>query len=150
MSAALAYYQRGEAAMGDQLIARAFELYPPMAKRVDIFYEWALADQPRGFRGLIESEEIEERAGLLYARVEALNASASPELATMASFATANLNLALSMLADQAGNWALARRYLLRATRANPSFLADPSFTRRLAKLMAGKQIVSYARGRSD
>ena len=148
LSAALAYYQQGNATRGDQFIGRTFELYPPIAKRLDVFYELALADQPRGFRGIIESEELDERAARLNARVKTLYAAENPEMASMRFFAIANANLALSMLADQAGDWGAARRYLLRAARGNPGFLADPSFTRRLAKLTAGKQLAGLARRR--
>ncbi len=146
LSAALAYYQKGDLPMGDRQLIKAFQAYPPLAKRVDVFYELALADQPRGFRGRIESENLAERAALLYAKVEMLNASGGAEMAGLRSTAAANANLVLGMLADQSGDWPLARRYLLQAVRANPNLLTNPSFARRLAKVTAGKQIVGLAR----
>ncbi len=135
--------------LGDQQLTRALQIYPPLAQRVDVFYELALADQPRGFRGFAASDELAERAALLYARIETVHASAGPEMAGFHTVAVANADLALGMLADQAGDWPQARHYLLRAARANPRLLTNASFTRRLAKVTAGKQVAGLARRRS-
>ena len=53
-----------------------------------------------------------------------------------------NAYLALAMLSDQAGDWRVARHYLLGAIRANPRLSGSYSVVRRLLKLCAGKRLM--------
>jgi glycosyltransferase involved in cell wall biosynthesis len=155
LNTALAYYQRGDparndAGKGDEQLAIALRLRPALVERLDLFYELALSNQPRGYRGQIEGLDVRHQADAMMARVEPLLEQTPGMTPALKRAARGNAYLALSMLADQAGDWALARSYLRGAATANPALLKDPAILRRMAKLAAGKQFAATARGRSN
>lgn len=50
-SSALGFIQQGDDGEGWTLLAQAVRIYPGLVQRVDTFYELALGDQPKGYRG---------------------------------------------------------------------------------------------------
>jgi glycosyltransferase involved in cell wall biosynthesis len=147
-TAALGYFQRGEVMCGQDHLAEAWRLYPPMVKRLDVLYELACADQPRGWRGDFSSYDLAQGRQALFANIgRAFEAPDTPsELQIMRPAAYGNAYLALAMLSDQRGDWSSARRYMRGAVRAWPSLLRSDTAMRRLLKLHAGRKIVGLLR----
>jgi tetratricopeptide (TPR) repeat protein len=141
-SAALAYIAQGEAEKGWRCLGRGIEAYPRLLERLDTFYELACGDQPRGFRGQASLLELKTNGEDMLRRLGVLVARAAPAVQARRAAAYGNAYLALGMLADQAGDWAAARRYLLRAVRFRPRLLRDPMVVRRFAKLCLGQRLV--------
>jgi len=145
-AAALAYIAQGQADTGWQTLLQATEILPDLLARLDTFYELALGDQPRGYRGDARGLDISANAAALLRGLEMLFASACAPVHALRGVAFGNAHLALGMLADQAGDWAAARRYLLRAVASNPHLLRDLSALRRLAKVTVGRRSVALAK----
>lgn len=148
-SGGLGYIIQGQPEEGWQLITQAVSIWPLLLERLDTFYELMCGDQPRGYRGQVDSLNIEENGAEMLFRLELLFAYASkPELA-LKGVAFGKAYLALAMLNDQAGRWKQAKAYLLRAIAACPVLLLDMKVVRRLVKLYIGKQTISWLRQQS-
>jgi hypothetical protein len=139
-TAALAYIQQGQPGEGWQFLRRAVDVYPPLLEQVDTFYELACGNQPRGYRGQADMLDLEASAAEIFRRLDDLFARARPPVTALRRRAYGNAHLALGMLADRAGDWHAARRYLWRAARHDPR-LVSGSFLRRLVKVSAGKRL---------
>ncbi len=129
--------------LGWQYLARAVSIMPILLARVDTFYELALGNQPRGYRGQSGLGGINTRGSEIIDRLDRLFEGSSTEVAALGDTAYANAYLALAMLSDQAGDWRWARTYMREALMHNRKLLKDPLFTRRLIKLHLGKPIVN-------
>lgn len=140
-SAAYGYIAQQEADQGWRHLARATEIEPGLLHRLDTFYELALGDQPRGYRGEATLVDIAANGAELLRRLEALFAAAGPAVQALKGPAYGNAYLALAMLSDQAGDWSAARRYMIQAARHNPQQISAP-FLRRLFKLSLGSSTV--------
>jgi GT2 family glycosyltransferase len=147
--AALDYLQQREPQTAWYWLREAAQVWPPILTRLDTFYELACGDQPRGNRGEARSLEIEPNGAEMLRELGVLFAGASPGLQALRPLAFGNAYLALGMLSDQAGNWAAARHYLLRAIRHNPQLISG-SFVRRMGKVTAGKHVVGFLKGLRD
>jgi glycosyltransferase involved in cell wall biosynthesis len=145
-TAALAYIQSGERDRGYLFLDRAFEISPDLLRDLTTFYELALGDQPRGYRGEVKALDIAANSAEMLWRLDALFASAGPAIRAQKSAAYGYAFLALTMLSDQAGDWAGARRYLFRAVRSYPRLLRDPLLVRRWLKLLAGQRNIGLIR----
>jgi len=145
-SAALGYIMQGDGDEGWRYLQRGAETDPIILRRLDTFYELALGDQPRGYRGQAQGLDLERNGVELLRGLDALFASAGAEVQALRGVAYGNAYLALAMLADQAGRWSLARGYLRRAIRSHPTFLRDPAILRRLLKLHLGQRVVGSLR----
>lgn len=137
-SIALQYLEGGRPDSGWPYLAKAAALHPPILARLDTFYELALGDQSRGNRGDATSLDLAANGADMLHGLDSLFESAGAPVKTQRDSAYGNAYLALGMLADQAGEWAAARCYLLRAVGSNPRLLRDGSVMRRLAKVTAG------------
>ncbi|MCD4737948.1 MAG: glycosyltransferase [Anaerolineae bacterium] len=140
---ALKHIQSGLAEQGWQYLKKAAVIYPPLWGRLDTFYEIACGKQPRGYRGQVDVVDIRKNGRALMQQLDRFFANTDAALIKMRSAAYSNAYLALTMLSDQAGEWQLARRYLLRAIRADPKLLVSYAVVRRLLKLHLGKKMVS-------
>jgi glycosyltransferase involved in cell wall biosynthesis len=138
--------ESGKPDLAARYLRRAVELYPPLLERLDTYYELALIDQPLGQRGLVKGLDMRTRGDVLVARIALLLEQTPGISPTLRRTAWGKTYLALGMLADQAGDWSLARSYMMRAASADPAMVRDPSFVRRLAKLAAGKRLTGLAR----
>lgn len=140
-SAAFEYSMRGQLDEAWRYMKQAVSTLPTILERLDTFYELACGDQPRGYRNQPALLDIPANAQSLLDRLGALFAG-EPALRDLRGIAYGNAFLALGMLSDQAGHWSDARRYLLRAMRANPRFLGSVSIVRRFLKLCAGQRLI--------
>jgi len=144
-SIALKYIEGGLPKKGWPYLQTAVALHPGLLQSLDTFYELALGDQPRGYRGQANMLDVAANAAELLGRLKTLFADAPPEVQALRGVAFGNAYLALGMLSDQARDWSAARRYLLLAARYNPRLLSG-SFLRRLIKLCLGRSTVEWLR----
>lgn len=146
-ASALDYLQQKQPDIGWDLIQQAILIWPALLTRIDTFYEIACGDQIKGFRGQVVLLDIEANGTELLRRLNGMFAQPkSPSLASLRRVAYGNAYLALGMLSDQANNWKLGRRYLLKAIVANPRLLGSYSVIRRALKLWAGQRLVRAVR----
>jgi glycosyltransferase involved in cell wall biosynthesis len=145
-TAALGYIGRGDTDDGWGYLRHALEVEPGLLARLDTFYELALGDQPRGYRGDANALDIEASHAELRRRLDGLFTSSSPSVQAHKRVAFGSGYLALAVLSDQAGNWTAARRYMRRAVRICPALLRDRSVVRRLVKLHLGRRLVGSVR----
>lgn len=124
----------------------AVSIWPDLLGELDTFFEMALGDQPRGYRGEARLVNIDANGAEMLRRMDALFASADPPVLALKGPAYGNAYLALAMLSDQAGDWSAARRYIRQAVRAYPALLRDRSVARRLVKLSLGQRMVNGLR----
>lgn len=145
-AAAYDYIARGEADEGWYCLQQAVEIEPGLLERLDTFYELALGDQPRGYRGEATQVNIAATGAEMLRRLDSLFATASPSVQALKGAAYGNVYLALAMLSDQARDWDAARRYMRKAVKSNPSFLRSAAHWRRLLKLHAGQRLLQVLR----
>jgi glycosyltransferase involved in cell wall biosynthesis len=145
-TSALGYIGRGDTDEGWGQLRHAVEVEPGLLARLDTFYELALGDQPRGYRGDAKALDVEASHAELRRRLDHLFTSASPSVQAHKRVAFGNGYLALAMLSDQAGKWTAARSYMRRAVRICPALLRDRSVVRRLVKLHLGRRLVGSLR----
>jgi glycosyltransferase involved in cell wall biosynthesis len=140
------YIESGQPDRGWSYLMKAATLHPPILEELDTFYELALGDQPRGYRGDVTRLDITANGIEMLHRLDVLFDSAGVDIQVLRGTAYGNAHLALAMLSDQAGQWGAARRNMLRAMRACPRLLCQSSTMRRLTKLFIGKSMVSWLR----
>lgn len=147
-AAALGFIMRKEIDRGWDYLAQAVAIEPSLLERLDTFYELALGDQPRGYRGEAHLADVSANGAEMLRRLSALIATSGPAVRALRSQAYGHAYHALAMLSDQAGDWRAARRYLRHALRSNPACWRDQSIMRRFIKLSLGKRAVNGLRGR--
>lgn len=140
------YIESGQPTKGWPYLERAVALHPAILAQLDTFYELALGDQPRGYRGEATQEDIAANGAEMLRRMDILFASSSPPVQVLKGAAYGNAYLALAMLSEQAGDWSAARRYLIRAIRFHPRLLRDQLVMRRLFKLLLGQRLAGGLR----
>lgn len=145
-SAALGYLMQQEPDAAWRWLTEAARTWPPILSRLDTFYEFALGDQPRGYRGEVRGLNVAASGADLLHRLDALLGTAPAEVTAQRGPAYGNAYLALGILADQAGDWSLARGYLLRGLCAYPQLRRNRSVKRRLVKVLIGKRAVTLMR----
>lgn len=145
-STSLGHLQQGDPDTAWRWLSEAGNVWPPILARLDTFYELALGDQPRGYRGNVVDLDIAANGAEMLRRIDGLFTSADEQVRALRDVAYGNAYLALGMLADQAGQWGPARGYMVRALRAHPTMVRRPGVARRLIKLFAGKRIASRLR----
>jgi hypothetical protein len=141
-SGAMGHIQQGQLDQGWHLLAQAVEIYPHLLERLDTFYEMVCGDQPRGYRGQASLLDMSAKGAEMLMRVDGLFATADLAVQRLRPAAYGNCHLALAMLADQAEDWASARKYLLAAMRYYPALLKDVRVLRRFLKLCLGRRMV--------
>ncbi len=145
-AAALGYIAQHDPDEGWRHLHQAVMIEPSLLQRLDTFYELALGDQPRGYRGLAHLLDIERNGREMLGRLDALFAEVGEPVRAYRSAAYGNAYLALAMLSDQAGEWRDARAYFYQAVRRHPALLRDPAVLRRFLKLHAGRRTVGWLR----
>ncbi len=143
---AIQYIENGRPDRGWRYLAQAAAMHPPILAELDTFYELALGDQPRGYRGDATQLDIPDNGAEMLGRMDALFASADSQIQAMREEAYGNAYLALAMLSDQTGEWRFARHYMLCAARAHPDLLQEYDVVRRLIKLFLGKRVIGWLR----
>lgn len=144
LNAALAYFQRDDLDHGRSYLATAFRLYPHMAERVDVFYEMACGDQPRGWRGDFATHRVERSQDLLLENLAYVFDSdgATVEMQAVRDLAYANAYFALGLLAYGTGEMGRSRSMMLRAVSYKPSLALDPQVSTRVAKSLLGAELL--------
>jgi glycosyltransferase involved in cell wall biosynthesis len=145
-AAAVQYITQGQPGEGWARLLQSASIWPEILLQPETHYELACWDQPRGYRGQAESLDLARNASLLLAGLERLFAQGGNTLQDVRRAAFGQAYLALAMLADQAGRWGLARAHLVRAVRWEPQLLWQPVTARRLARLVAGRRLVTLLR----
>jgi hypothetical protein len=135
---ALGFIQHGSPDRGWHFLNRAVAVHPQLLERLDTFYELVCGDQPRGYRGEADQLNLEEGGAEVIRNLERLFEEAPPRVKSQQRTAYGNTFWALSMLADQAGQWRLARRYLWQAMKQNWLLATRIEVMRRLSKLSLG------------
>ena len=145
LSTALAYFQGDDLAEGRDCLRRAFETYPDLTKRVDVFYELGCADQILGQRGDFQNLNLDRNAHNLLASLDLIFSSTrvSPALDARRSIAYGNAYFALGLLNYGCQRMGEARRYLLLALRAYPPHYLNRQLVFTLAKSLLGARLVS-------
>ena len=142
------FMQQGQTEVAWKHLDQAVDIYPPLLMRLDTFYELACGGQRKGVRGKADLIDLHENGAQIIHWLDQSYANHGQKIAHFRRAAYGNAYLALTMLSDQAGDWAAARRYMLRSIQANPALLISYPATRRLAKLFAGKRLVILSRSR--
>jgi tetratricopeptide (TPR) repeat protein len=145
-AAALKCIQSGQTDRGWDYLEKAVSIWPDLLGRLDTLYELACGDQPHGYRGHVDSLDIEGNGREMLIRLDVLFGKADPMLQPMRRPAYGNAYLALGILSDQAGRWRAARCYLFQAIKANPRLLGSNSVARRLLKLLLGRRSLTIKR----
>jgi len=143
---ALRHLEAGLGTEGWGELARAAELYPAILDRLDTAYELVCQHQPLGLRGNASLHDLTTSEAEVAENLHVLFAEASEAVQHHRSRALGNVYVALGMLADQAGDWPTARRYLLTALRTDATARQDRLVWRRLAKLTAGRPAADLLR----
>ena len=140
------YIEDGQPGLGWLYLTKATTLHPPILKQLDTFYELALGDQSRKYRGDATRLDIAVNEAQMLRNLDALFASGTARVQALRGIAYGNAYLALAMLSDQAGQWGPARRYILRALRTYPALAFRPGVVRRLVKLVVGRRVIDGIR----
>jgi hypothetical protein len=149
--AALVEIQAGQTEAGWNHLGRAMLIWPGLLDGPRTFYELALGHQPRGQRGRVDPLQMQRNAADLLQRMgDLIDRSPNQELKSMRRTAFGNAYVALSMLAEQAGDWHLARSYAFKAVWSNPRLGAEPKVVRRLIKTVAGPKLAGRLRRLRD
>jgi hypothetical protein len=104
-SAARGYLQQNEPEEGWRFLAQAAATWPPLLERLDTFYELAIGDQPRGYRGQVDLLDLESNGAKMLKGLDFVFADAGSTLEAVRRSAYTYAYLALSILSDQAGHW---------------------------------------------
>jgi glycosyltransferase involved in cell wall biosynthesis len=137
------YIENRQPDLGWLYLKRAVMQHPSLLAQLDTFYELALGDQPRGYRGDISRLDIAANGDDMLRRLDALFALVNEQVRSLRGPAYGNAHLALAMLCDQAGHWRAARRHMLSALGTYPVIIFRPGFVRRLLKLLAGRWVIN-------
>ena len=143
---AYGFVAQREPDLGWRYLTQAVSTWPALFARLDTFYELALGDQPRGYRGQANALDIAGNAADMLGRLKSLLRNTSSVVGALHRTAFGNAYLALGMLSDQAGDWCAARRYLLLAVWQNPTMFSG-SLPRRLLKLCLGPSVARWIKG---
>lgn len=138
---ALAYMTQGETEMGWSLLIRGACIAPELLTQQGTYYRMACVGQPRGYRGHAASLDVQKVGSEILDTLEAHLSAQGQPLIALRKPAIGSACLAFAALADQAGNWRLARQYMWRAFRAYPRLFLSTNTARRTVKLLAGKRL---------
>lgn len=131
-------------------LRKACLIDPSSAGDVSLFYELALGDQPKGYRGKSAQHlSLEANASRLIAMLdEVFPPSQEDRLAKLRKQAYASAYKALGLAAYNTGQYALCRRYLLSAVRHQPRLCYDRLVAGNFFKSFLGKKGLAFLRGR--
>ncbi len=120
-----------------ELLAAGARIWPPLLAEVETYYEFILDDQPKGRRGQADLLDLTARARDVFSRLDILLETNQVPIA-QGRVARSRAYLALAMLADQANNRQLGRKFIRSAVRHDPALLAQTQIAKRFVKLHTG------------
>lgn len=143
---AFAYMAQGEKETGWALLLRAACISPSVLTEQQTYYVMACLDQPRGYRGQVAGRDMSSTGAEILRDLQVHTVAADEPLRSLYRVARGSACLALAQLADQAGDWRLARGYMWQAFLASPGSLFTKSAVRRMVKLAMGKRLSTALR----
>ncbi len=147
-SAGLAYLEQGQPGRCWLAMTQAAAYWPEILTRLDTYYELGCGGQMKGYRGRPTAAEIRANGALAIRWLEDLFGHGDQTLEAYRQRAFGQAYLALGMLADQAGDWALARSYLRRALSSDWRLVKERGVARRLVKVHLGQRVAGHLGGR--
>ena len=136
--------RRGDWRACAEFLGKAFQIDPSLTADLDLFYELALGAQPLGYRGTPQQLDLldnEAEVTKMLANVIQLTSSRSPALSSRRLYGTAYY--ALGLAAYNTGQYALSRRFLLKALFLRPHFLRDRRMLSSMMKSLAGRAVLT-------
>lgn len=145
-STCIGYLQQAQVDEAWQYLEQGTVFWPHLLGRLDTMYELACGDKPWGTRGQVELQQLRDSGWDMVHRLEHLLNKTDPQLRRLRRVACGNCFWALGMLADQSGQWQIAKEYLTQALSVNPRLGLHYPFVRRLLKVSAGPRLVATLR----
>lgn len=106
---------------GARYFRQALRADPTLARDADLFYSLAVGSQPVGYRGTAERLDLLAAArGLEFLLEKTFQPPVDAETAAARAGVSANAFQALALVAYNTGQYALSRKFALRAARCNP------------------------------
>lgn len=148
LAAAVEYLQTRETSRASEYLAEALLAWPALATDFDAFFELGLGDQPRGFRGDLQSLDIASSEQLLLELLDALltRPDVTTALEGRRSALYGHAYLALGVLCYGTGQRRKARALLSRAARLDPSLAAAPRLAATLLRTLLPAPAIATAR----
>ncbi len=148
LAAACEYLQLRDPSQAYPYFCKAFETSPELTSELEVFYELALGDQPKGFRDNFSTLNIPSNARILMQMLDQLfDRPQIPETLRMSRHeAYANANLALGLQSYIARQFPAARRYLLQAIAWNPTLGFKKRVLTTLAKSLLPVSLVNWSK----
>lgn len=149
-AAALSYFQRNDRKAAREYLTQAFCIYPDLSSRLDVFYELACGNQPRGWRGQFLGYDFETNRTTLLESLDLIfySEETGSELVQVRNTAYGNAHLALGLLAYGSGRMADSRRHFLKAVRYHPTLAREPQVASRWLKSLLGDRVLNDLRKR--
>jgi len=109
-----------------------------------IYYELALGDQPRGYRGDFSTLNLNYNISTLFGLLDRLflDSKLAQYKGSLEHKAYANANKAFGILAYGARNFPIARLYFLRAVMLNPMLVIENQFSTRIMKSLLPSRFI--------
>jgi glycosyltransferase involved in cell wall biosynthesis len=134
----IGFLQQAQVDEAWQYLTAGVSFWPDLLKRLDTSYELACGDKPWGYRGQIDPQQFQAYGADMIRRLTQMLDRDDLHPQALRRVALGNSYLALGMLADQNGQWQLARNYLFKAWKTNPQLGMQYPFMRRLIKVSIG------------
>lgn len=146
--AAVGHLLQDDADLGCRRLGQVAATHPPTLRRVSSWYDIACSYQPKGWRGHVDSLDLEQSARVVEWALACVAGSLLPANSseTEMSEMRAVAYLALGMLAYQKSDMKAARMYFERALANRPSLLTDGTLLSRYVKSLVGPRFLTTAR----
>lgn len=143
---AVEYLQYGDSKQAYTCLYKGVQIYPALLHQLRTFFELGCGNQPKGDRGNFATLELAYNAQVLMQMLAQLfqepNLVADLRQTKREVYALAHF--ALGLLNYGAGQWVMARRYLLQAVRYDSRLLTNKQWSTTLAKATLGKRLVKW------
>jgi teichuronic acid biosynthesis glycosyltransferase TuaG len=128
--------------LGAEYLRRAMLVDPSLAKDLDLFYDLALGSQPIGYRGISSSPNLESNARLLdkFLNDALSNNHVDSKYLYHTAFGTSYY--ALGIIAYNSRQFALCRKYLIKALNFRADLWQDSVVLSNLIKSMFGRSLL--------
>jgi tetratricopeptide (TPR) repeat protein len=131
-------------------MTQAVTVLPALLAQLDVYYELACGDQPRGRRGTQIGLDLDRTGAAIIAWLDRLFSEADQYLQPYRPAAYGQAYLALGMLSDQNGKWGAARHWLRKAIASDPNLVRSGKILRRLFKVHMGRPTIRLLQAMID
>lgn len=126
-----------------QYMRLALQIDPSLAADLSFYYELALGGQPAGYRGSAEKLTLEDNAlNINNLLVDVFASTTDPDLIPLRRQSFGTAYYALGLVAYNAGQFALSRKFLLRALSFRPDLWRDRRVSENLIKSLLGRTML--------